>query len=724
MNLNPDRIGRDRLQEVSFDPFGLMPGELPPHPRVWATSADLARTRRLVKARKWARVALERLLSSAEELSDLPEALPVPADHGLNAKIIRHAEHNVLAHLLTGQRRRLDAALAAFRLIAHAYPGWDITPGLGRAYAQSLSETKMTCQLGRTYDLLAAAGLEESDDVLFRALLAETRPTIDAQPHYACGNHNTWGIAATLSVAAALGDRQGIHDALYGFDSAGNWRYGLVHQLRHDLLADGLHWERAPGYHFYTLMGLVELARMLANIGVDIWHAELPVQMESDGRDLHRAYGPAGKTKCLKSVFDAPFYQMFANGDLPLLHDSGLANLRGAWIWGPLYEFAYEVYGDPKYAWLLRRIEKEYTEREHPGLPMSLHASRGVEDFVRLTRVSFPKARFSHAEDARIAVTGRHEHGCSLFPTHGSALLRSDPADGQAPAVWMFWGPHSAGHQAPAALHIDVHALGRRVTDAPRSTGYGDPMHLSWLRTTVAHNTVTVDGSPMFPYDQGSDSIWEADNWRERPSDGMLELFQPRGPVKALRASNESVYPGVRLDRTVVLTRGFVLDVFRVLSRAEHQYDWAMHCLGSLAVPPHAAEAGLEGGRGYGHFADPRRLPGQPGPVHLEWDCGGSPTFARIVVPQDGEVIAAEDPEPPDQKELGELEEVVPRSTVLVRARGDNVLFTSLWQFGAAGADLRVIQGEPDGDVVLDVAEQRILLPMSQDEVRTRQRHG
>jgi len=702
----PDVIGRDHMQDVSFDPFGLMPAELTARPRVFVTEEHLARSRRLVREQKWAQVALERLLSAAGDLKELPGALPVPPDLELNAKVLQHAQHNALAHALMGEERHRESALAALRLIAEAYPRWPINETLGRGSFYSLGETRFTSAISQTYDLLAATGLAEQDETLFRNMLLATRETIDAQPHFACGNHNTWGIFACLAVGVALGDAQRVHDALYGFESKGQWRYGIVHQLRHDILSDGLQWERAPGYHFYTLMGHTEIAWLLANVGVDLWHAELPVQETDDGWDVHRAYGPPGRTKCLKAAYDAPFYAMFGNGDFSMLHDSGLANIRGAWIWGIIYELAYQAYGDPKYAWLLNRTEREYEEHEHPDLPMALHASRGVVDFVRLDRVSLPEGHFNLAEDCDdFSLTGRHTGGCTLFPTTGQAVLRSDAADETAPAAFMFWGPHSAGHQSPAALHVDLSAAGHRITDSPRSLGYEDPMHLTWHCATIAHNTVTVDGRPMFPFEPDDESIWWTDRERGGESDGVLLLLKPDGPVKAARACNERVYPGVRLDRTVIVTTEFVVDVFRVLSEDAHQYDWTMHGVGSVAIPPDAEAVDLGEQRGYAHFTDAFRLGtvGACGVVRWEWGTGA--TVAQFGGPAGAEIIVASDPDGSQCRALGELAPYAPRTTALVRASGQKLVFASLWQWPQGGreTELLSVRGQADGEVALEI---------------------
>lgn len=39
---------------------------------------------------------------------------------------------------------------------------------------------------------------------------------LDSAAHYTCGTYSSWNIVARLTVAAALGDRQVWHDAMYG----------------------------------------------------------------------------------------------------------------------------------------------------------------------------------------------------------------------------------------------------------------------------------------------------------------------------------------------------------------------------------------------------------------------------------------------------------------------------------------------------------------------------
>ena len=393
--------------------------------------------------------------------------------------------------------------------------------------------------------------------------------------------------------------------------------------------------------------------------------------------DLHRAYGPLLGRKCLKAAFDAPFYQMFPNHEVSLLHDSGLAHLRGVWIWGIIYNKAWEAYRDPKYAWLLTLMEKEYSAsaRQYPELPMPLNTHSGDLDFARIRGWPPPQGRFSFKRNTSISLIGRHENACSLFPAHGSAMLRSNAEDPNATAAFIYWGPHVAGHMGPAALHIDLMANSNRLTDEPYSGGYYLNRYLTWNRATVAHNTITIDEKSMFPYDFDAQSIWECDRWRDRTSDGRLVFFLAKKHFKAIRAVNESVYPGTRLDRTVVVTPRLILDVFRAVSLSDHVFDWAVHVPGKLPKLPGAVAFDPGKQRGYCHLAEAWATPAGSDAWTVQTDAAA----IRILAPPGSKLISACDP--PKTQQLGDLNKgVEPRSTIMVRCQGRSALFISLWR--------------------------------------------
>ncbi|MCX5661263.1 MAG: heparinase II/III family protein [Planctomycetota bacterium] len=713
---------------ASFNPESLVPRAIPPHPRTLADAKQLARARALADSREWAKRCREELLKNANEAVDLATPLPDPPDAGANRRVVRHAVCNALAAQLTGDAAYHARGVDALRLLAHAFIAWPRGSNDAHAVGGGLGESRFNIQLGQAYDLLAVGTISPEDDRLFRDTLQLALAASDHNGHRTCGNHNTWCLAGQANLAAALGDVQRLRGILLGRpcpprpDSSDtpSFRYGLLHMLAHDFLPDGMHWERTPGYHFYTLMGLCECLCVFANLGVDLWHAKIPAAAESDGHDLHRSYGPAG-LKTIQAAFDAPFYSSFANLDMPLLHDSGLANLRGHHIWGPVYQLAWQAYGDPKYAWLLHRTEREYgPRRQTPAMPMVLQTHNREFDFVRLHDDNIPDGEFSLVPDASISLTGKHVNGCTLLPSTGVAMLRSDPADAAAPGAYLFFGPHSAGHQSPAALHLDLHAAGGRATNTPGASGYDDPKYLTWVRTTIAHNTVAVDGKPMFPCDLGGESIWEADSWRQRRSDGSLELFQPEKDFSAVRAANQNVYPGVRLDRTVVLTKRYALDVYRCFADHAHTYDWAMHAVGIPQDEPKTVPTSVGRGLGYRHLKKVRRCIVEPGEVALAWGKPWGVTRARLMLPKSGEVFLTQDP-PAGEKGLGAFDEVREQAGVVVRLKGNDALFISLWWFDNAppptfGAILGDVRHELSIDVI-ETATTRWTIPIQSHRI-------
>jgi hypothetical protein len=698
----------EELEKVDYDPFRLMPEGFPVRPYIFTSPSKLATTRRLLKQKGWPAQALALLLKRAAEPCEFPEN-PSAAPDKSTQKTVMQALRNAFAGLLLGDSACRERGLELFRRLARAYPQWPIRPTHGRLPCGDIGEGLFIHMAAGVYDCLAAQPLDPADDRLFRAFLESTRASSDTAGHPTCGNHGTAVLRGRLAAAAALGDRQGIHDTLYGCHRNGIWRYGLIHQLRHDFLSDGLHWERSPGYHFLTLHLVTEMADLLENLGVDLWHAKLPPLQQDDGRDLHRAYGPAKGFKSIQSAFDAACYFAFPNGQLSLFGDSGLTNLRGSYVWGTLFDFAYEAYREPRYAWVLNLAEADYpqAERAQPGLPMPFQDDWIADlSLARIRRVKYPAGQMDWSRDTPISLSGRHQGGCSLFPVYGAAVLRTRPEKLESPGAFMFWGPHTAGHQAPASLHLDLFDGGRRATDAPRSDkrGYGDPLFLTWIRTTIAHNTVTVDEKPMFPYDFETESIWECDRWRDTISDGELVLFQPDDKgFKAIRARNERVYKDVVLDRTVIATEEFILDVYRVTADRVRQFDWAMHVAGTPQWPAGTRDGSLGDKRGFRHFSEVKRIPVKGPAFELAWTEPGGSTHLSAVTPPRCSAWTGRDPLPASDNmhTLGDRGLVPPRHTLILRTRGTSALFVSAWSFTGKPVPLRLVNGSAETDVVI-----------------------
>ena len=694
------RCDPDLLGQVDHDPFDIMPKNFPRRPHVLVTPELLTIAKDRLKSCAWAKACFARLQGNCVDkesvLDHSPESLKEVKVRGT---VLSLAVRNALAFLLTREAPYRDTALKAFRTLATYGTQTPVSAAGALVAGGGLSESHALVMVGQTFDLLAAEELSDADDHLFRAFLLATREASHACRHYTCGNHNTWSLSGRLAVGLALEDRQEIHNALYGCAGGARWRYGLIHQFRHDILADGMHWERTPGYHYYSLMAMTYAADAAFNSGIDLWHKELPMLQQDDLADAHRAYGPA-VSKTLKVAYDAPFYLTFGNGDMSLLSDSGLANMRGTWIWGVVYNKAYEAYGDPKYAWLLNRMEKDYATRTHPGVPMPLQTDRGDIDFVRVKHEAYPRGRWSLAPNATVGIVGRHEQGSTCLPVYGASVVRGG-TDSEAPAAFVYYGPHVAGHQHPAALHADIHIGGQRLTETPRLSGYEDPLYLTWARTTVGCNTVVVDEQSMFPYDFATDSIYECDRWRDQISDGELISFQPGQRFSAVRVSNRNVYPGVFLDRTLVASTEGVLDVYRVTADRRRLFDYVWHCVGAIPVPSGGQAVDLGRERGYRHLNNGCKFSLKENRV-IEWMRDGRCCRCVLVGGTGKEVILADEPLPSEAKILGELETVQDRKTVIQRIRAKEAWFVTFWSVDAGLDRVQAKKGRRVGDLIVE----------------------
>jgi hypothetical protein len=64
----------------------------------------------------------------------------------------------------------------------------------------------------------------------------------------------------------------------------------------------------------------------------------------------------------------------------------------------------------------------------------------------------------------------------------------------------------------------------------------------------------------------------------------VLESFVGTPNLQVARVSSEEAYPGVRLERTLMLNDDYLIDFFQADSADEHTYDWAYHNIGRFAT--------------------------------------------------------------------------------------------------------------------------------------------
>lgn len=346
-----------------------------------------------------------------------------------------------ILYQVTGDRRYARKAAEIALQYAERYASYPLHTirgeariGGGKVGPQTLDEAVWLIPMAQGTDLIWDTLSPTEQDLLAQKLfLPAAREVI--LPHQ-LGVHNIqcWKNSAVGLTGLLLDEEELIQQAIH-HPERGYWT-----QMRKGVTADGVWWEGAWGYHFYTLSSLWHLTEAARHCGIDLY-----------GEELRRMY-------------DAPFRFATPSLLLPAFNDSTEVNLRSQ---APAYELAYARYKNPLYVQLLAASNREN----------DYALWFGVE--------SLPKP-------------GAMRWSSANYPTSGYAVLAKGRGE---KATWLClkYGPHGGGHGHPDKLHLEIHAEGAPVATDPGMARYGVPIHANWYRTTLAHNTLVVDERDQQP---------------------------------------------------------------------------------------------------------------------------------------------------------------------------------------------------------------------------------
>ncbi len=178
------------------------------------------------------------------------------------------------------------------------------------------------------------------------------------------------------------------------------------------------------------------------------------------------------------------------------------------------------------------------------------------------------------------AVTARPQRAPRVFSDAGVYLLRSSPEDG--PEIWCRCdgGPHGflaiAAHAHADALSVEVRYDGVEVLADPGTYCYhGEPEWRSYFRSTLAHNTVEIDGANQSV--EGGPFLWST-----QAGAAVTRADIPEHRVQTWTAHHTGyarLDPALRHERTVTLDpvdRALTI-ADRVTSGGPHTVRLAFH---------------------------------------------------------------------------------------------------------------------------------------------------
>ena len=358
------------------------------------------------------------------------DGVAIDAVHGRNATAIRNA--GVLFRV-TGDARYAQRGRSLLLAYAEHYLSYPLHTthgepkiGGGRVGPQTLDEAMWLIPVAQGADLIWDT-LAETDrrtlaDKLF---LPAARDVILA---HKMGVHNiqNWKNSAVGLVGFLLGNTALINAAID--DPVRGYRT----QMAKGVQPDGVWYEGAWGYHFFTLSAVWPLTEAARNCHINL-------------------YGEP-----LKKMFEAPVNLAMPNLNLPAFNDSEEVNIRGS-----IFELAYARYRDPLYLTPLADSKRHDEMALWFGLP------------------KLPAAQAA-------ALTNRNAQAS------GYAILQRGRGD-QATWLCLKYGPHGGGHGHPDKNNFVLYARSRVVCPDPGTRPYGSPLHAEWDKVSIAHNTLVVD---------------------------------------------------------------------------------------------------------------------------------------------------------------------------------------------------------------------------------------
>jgi hypothetical protein len=263
-------------------------------------------------------------------------------------------------------------------------------------------------------------------------------------------------------------------------------------------------------------------------------HIYLAEMAARNGTDLYLEDG-------LRRMFDAPMVSTLPDLTLPAFNDSNAINLISE---DSLYEVAWKRYRDPLYLAVLGQ------------------RSRGRNALF------WGDAALDRGNSAQL--------GSVLLPDSGNAFLRNRENDF---AVAFKFGPHGGGHGHYDKLNFVSYALGGGMGIDPGTQSYAAPTHNTWDKVTLAHNTVVVDETT------------------QAEATGVLKAFIDLPSFHLAVASAGNVYPAVELERMLLLTPDYLLDIFDAKSSGmlDHKFDWIYHNPGAVTLSEPANSVGSLG---------------------------------------------------------------------------------------------------------------------------------
>ena len=434
----------------------------------------------------------------------------------------------------------------------------------GKLFWQCLNDSNWLVYMSQAYDAiynyLSRDERQALETNLFRPFadfISIENPQFFNRVH----NHSTWGIAAVGMIGLVMNDEELIQRALYGIDDDGlevggkdndggtikveGQRKGFFANLEEPFSPDGYYTE-GPYYQRYAMYPFLIFALAMENNRPD-----LKVLQHKDN-------------VLLKGV-DALLNLSDADGEFFPLNDGqkGMSYYSASLV--TAVDLAY-FYGnkDPQ---LLSIVEKQgQVLLQESGLAAAI----GVRD-------GKAKPYLKGSVNLSDGINGK-QGGIGVL-RHGNedlTLVFKYAAQGLSHGHYdkLSFSLYEKGEEV-----LQDYGLARFVNIEQKGGGNYLKENTTWAKTTIAHNTLSINQQKHFGgvYDVASQHHSE-----------LFTFDANKDNVKVVSATEENAYPGTFMHRTMAVIKeesfekAYLLDIMRVTSDSENQYDLPFYYLGQV----------------------------------------------------------------------------------------------------------------------------------------------
>jgi hypothetical protein len=360
-------------------------------------------------------------------------------------------------------------------------------------------------------------------------------------------NIHTSYMSAVGAIAAVFQD-----DAL--LESALDGPSGLYAQISNGFYSDGLWYEGAPTYHFFTLSMMLQL---ITFAGVDV---KVSIPRFAD-------------------FFLAPWQIVQPNLVLPALNDCYFGMEPSRW----------HVISDRDGGWHLSRFAPYYEMASALTCEEELSRILSALYLGDLRNRTSPEALFFGPDELPPPVQLPDE---SLqMEATGYGILRGNDVRRNRVYALLKYGQHGRNHEHFDKMQVIIYGNDETVVPDLGAIVYAHPLHRAYYKGSLGHNLVVVNGRD------------------QQRAIGHSCYFVPAPFLQLVEAEEDDMtHDAITQNRVLILSDSYIIDLYQIRCPFENTYDWIHHNVGVLLAPGLFSEQFSFGDERYDSVFRNRRL--------------------------------------------------------------------------------------------------------------------